>query len=243
MLGVIGFIAVDSGSTVNLTDIGSYDWGQWGYPYNPNTDNPFVIPFNHKKVGADPVGAISDQTKIGDYANNRALGSNLKYSWSDGTPVALANAVQGSDAARGDGNGFSFTVTLPKAPSGVLRVYGQAFSVDQKASIERIVATLTSDGTTQSQQSVDLRTGALGAMGLGYYQVPFEAPDGGSLSIRLTGLQTNSNSGILLSAATLSVTPEPASIISAATGLAAVILWLAWRRRTIGRGSSLPRTP
>jgi hypothetical protein len=223
----IGFKSVESGTSIDLTQVGSVDWGEWGYPFNPRTDNPFVIPFNHKVVGKNPVNAISDIAKIGDFATNRATNGFMNFNWTDGTPTAKAAAAMTEALSRGDGNGSKFTVAVPKTGegSGELRVYGDAFSDNGSLSIMRIVASLTTGGKTLSEQSVDMRTSPLGAVGIGYYDVVFKAPMGGDISISLTALETNSKSGISLQAATLSVSvPEPCSLILAATALATLAL-------------------
>jgi hypothetical protein len=190
-----------------------------------------VIPFNHKLAGKNPVNAISDITKVGNYATNRAFNGFMNFSWTDGTPTAKTQTAMTEALSRGDGNGSKFTVTVPPTGdrSGELRVYGDAFSDDGKPSIMRIVMSLTAEGKTMSQQSVDMRTTPDGKPGIGYYAAVFNAPKGGTLSVTLTGLETNSNSGISLQAATLTI-PEPGSLTIAATGAVALGLVLRLRR-------------
>jgi hypothetical protein len=223
----IGFTSVEANTSINLTEVGSTDWGEWGFPFNPRTDNPFVIPFNHKLVGKNPVNAISDIAKIGDFATNRATNGFMNFNWTDGTPTAKAAAAMTEALSRGDGNGSKFTVAVPKTGEGRgdLRVYGDAFTTNESLSIMRIVVSLTTGGKTLSAQSVAMQTDPFGKPGIGYYDVMFQAPTGGEMTVSLTGLETNANSGISLQAATLSVSvPEPCSLLLAATALATLAL-------------------
>jgi hypothetical protein len=97
--------------SVNLTSEGSQDWAHWGLA----TNNAF----NHKVGVARQIG---DFTKIGTNAVELYADNYTGFSWSDGTPTAMANNATRGVFSTGVTNGFEITVPADPTPR-TLKIY------------------------------------------------------------------------------------------------------------------------
>jgi hypothetical protein len=104
--GILLASALPAPSTVDLTAAGTLDWAAWG---DLTGTGPTYL---EQKAGG--TNQISDAATFGDSASgpNQFGGSDVAYSWSDGTPdAAVTNEANGIYYfAYGGNNGFQLTV-------------------------------------------------------------------------------------------------------------------------------------
>ena len=212
-----GSVAPDSGLNVNLTAEGTTDWSHWGLG---------GVKQDHKAVGGNAVGLISDQT-LANATGNGAYGDNfLGYTWTDGTPVAsTSNSTTGIYEANG-----SFTFTVPAGTtSQTLKVYvgGVTAGAGFSASLSDGSAPDYKDGDPSYNTPV---TGTLNSAAAafapdgnhfnGVYTITFKAASAGQ-TLTITYGQTAGSGNVTLQAATLYLTPTappaaPANLVAIA---------------------------
>ena len=185
-------IAPTAGTSVNLTTEGVLDWSHWGI-------NNLVQ--DHKAVGGNPVGLISDQTLVGA-SYSGAFGDNqVAFTWTDGTPTATAT---GSTTGIYEGGG-SFTFTVPADTTArLLKVYvgGVTAGTTFTASL--------SDGSAPDYTDSSLNSASAFAPDAnhfyGVYSIVYKAASAGK-TLTITYTQVAGSGNITLGAATLQVAP------------------------------------
>ncbi len=179
-------------SSVNLTAEGTADWAHWGSASGAS--------FDHKSGVAQQ---ISDYTNIGNVSILRYTGDATTYSWTDGTPTAVANTNTGVFTYN-VGNGFLLTVPADTTPR-TLKLYFGLWSAGG-----RLEATM-SDGS--ASPFVDTSLLNVDGNSLAVYTLNYQAATNGqNITLKWTIESTYHSIGnITLQGASLSVNAPPAN--------------------------------
>jgi hypothetical protein len=90
--------AVKATTAVNLTTVGTSDWGHWG--------QSSASSFDHKSAGGSQIGNVS---VVGSGSLGQFTDSIQQMTWTDGTPTASATSSPNGVWISGIGNGLSVT--------------------------------------------------------------------------------------------------------------------------------------
>jgi len=147
-------------SSVNLTTQGTLDWSEWGYDFH-----------DHKSSG----GLISDITYLNSSAQTYV--STPKYSWTDGSPTAVATNTTATYYV--NNTAASETFTIPTyTTSHTARVYVAEDSCTADFNVTMSGTTLSYDDTSNMAT-----TTGHGGHKDGIYTIVFTGNAGGSLTI------------------------------------------------------------
>lgn len=176
----------DPPGTVDLTAQGRLDWVHWGVSGERAVT---------RKQGVER--RISDVRVIGSGDLHQYTDNHVRFSWSDGVPIARANETSTGIFILGTGNGFALTVPA-ETTARTLRVYLSGFLSDVE------VTARMSDGT-----AVEFRDVVIGrASGPGIYRVysfVYRSPNPGqTLEVVWRDVKDHAGGGnVTLQAATL----------------------------------------
>jgi fibronectin type 3 domain-containing protein len=204
--GLVGAV-LPVASPVNLTAVGTSDWGQWASPSL----------FNHKSTGG---GQISTYTAIGSPWVSGYGNDPRTLTWTDGTPTATGSSTQGVYLG-GVGVGFQFTAPADLT-TRTLTVYVGGFD-----STGQLTATL-SDGAAPPYVSPSL--GTSGQFN-GTYQLTYSAAGAGrTLTVQwkqLTGAGNVTLQGAALAGGGIAPPAVPTNV-TASDGTSSTSVNITW---------------
>jgi len=148
-------------SSVNLTTQGTLDWSEWGYDFH-----------DHKSGGGS---LISDITYLNSSAQTYV--STPKYSWTDGSPTAVATNTTATYYVNSTGSSETFTIPT-YTTSHTARVYVAEDSCTADFNVTMSGTSLSYDDTSNMAT-----TTGHGGHKDGIYTIVYTGNAGGSLTI------------------------------------------------------------
>ncbi len=196
-----------SNVTVDLTAEGTTDWAK----FRTAGFVPGAVDFQSKTpVLISPSSAAQNAVALGD----------VTYTWSDGNEAVSGPASGSTDFYLTSTNGFTFTVELPTTQQYRLDVYAGFFSGPA------ITQTVTGTVGSQSASAAVSVADANSNFRIGKYTFLI-TPDSANQVATITLANAPGTEPVYLGAATLSLVPEPGSMLL--MGAAGAVLML--RRR------------